>query len=202
MRKIEEKYEPILIEKVFIHELGHYIANKINHKNGQTVGPKAIIFYPCEANDLDLCGCTDRDSLDPIIDMLHKDRFGYNVGRLIMGCVFQSYYLVEGIGGCLTQNGHNDNWELRILKNNFAKGDIFKLAAISNSELQFLKTLKEERDLDFLYKLKPLDFIGELQDDGKWYVDLEKLENRLEELGYKSFESKYINYVSELNAAI
>lgn len=198
MSKIEEIYDVELINRVFVHELGHYLANKINYKNEQPFFTNAIFFMPC--GEVDLCGKAERNT---IYIGNSKERLAQDIGRLIMGCIFQSYFSQTSLGDCFTSNGNNDYIAISNQRSSILSGtEGCKIRNIVDLENKFLEILKNEKDLDFLYDLNPLDFINELNEDDKWYVNLEKLDDTLERLSYKSFELKYLYFLKELDKVI
>ena len=201
MQKIEDVYPKWLINKVFIHELGHYIANLINSQNSELPNSNTIHFYPCTENNEELCGECKNSNPKKYNQLIKpKDLLAELIGSVIMGCIFQAYYLKSELIQCLNNNGSTDREIIRNAKDEYLTDE--KMVALSALEDKFLEVLKQNNTLEFLNDLKPLNFIQNTETENRWGVDLLKLDEFLKNVDLQPFEAEYLAFLERLREVI
>lgn len=202
MKKIQEQYSIDLIQKVFIHELGHFIANLINYKHSQLSKPETIHFYPCEEDNTELCGHLVVEKPEGYKDEIApKERLAEYIGKTVMGCVFQSYFLNVSLEKCLYSNGSSDCGGIHTAKNKNAMS-FQQMQGLSKLEDTFVIILKNAKALEFVYDLDPSQFIQEPKTNGQWDVNMTKLSDFLADINLEPFETLYLTFLENLRIVI
>lgn len=202
MEKIQEQYSIDLIKKVFIHELGHFLANLINYKHSQLSKPETIHFYPCEEDETDLCGHLVVEKPEGYKDEIApKERLAEYIGKTVMGCVFQSYFHNVNLEKCLYTNGSMDSNGILTAKNKHAMS-VQQMQRLSKLEDTFVIILKNAKALEFVYDLDPLQFIQEPKNNEQWDVNMNKLSDFIAGINLEPFEKLYLTFLENLRIVI
>ncbi|MBA3827533.1 MAG: hypothetical protein H0X33_01210 [Taibaiella sp.] len=164
------------IQRVFIHELGHFVANEINLSCYGGSGTEAITIFPCKENPNIFCGGTTpvlpldtNPSTPPPIERLAQNLVGISYG-----CIFQAYYQQGSLSNCFRVNGCNDfearRGFLSTHKLNHIDAQLFKL---SNDYLEYL--LKDEH----LHKFINIDIslFLDIKSTAEQKIDIQKLKD-------------------------
>jgi hypothetical protein len=204
MRQISEVFNTHIVNRVFRHELGHYIANEINYNNGKATASKAIIFFPCVEGTEDLCGnlvVEQNLQLNPKNEIVRKDRLPEFIAKVIMGCVFQCYFDGLDINTCFDRQGKGDCSAILKAKNkNGLNYD--KKIALSKIEDGILQTLKNYRSLEFINELDANEFIVTTETENMWQMDMVAIRAIFNHPDYNAFEKQYNRFVYELRSVI
>jgi hypothetical protein len=164
------------VYRVFFHELGHFVANELNHKYFNGTGSYEIKIYPCEKNCLDYCG-----HITPIRpEGIHEndktpvplERLAEKLASFLYGCIFQSYYMDTDILSCTKINGHNDiqNWLGSLIANGLGSLN----SEIITLSIEHLDLLKSQKLLDKFVNIIPENYLIETKVN-HFNIDLEKL---------------------------
>ena len=149
------------IERVFFHELGHFVARKINHVHYGGPDVTSIELFPCPRQQEELCG-----GLELVISVGHEpgrqiptDRLSSYLLSILYGCVFQSYRAWDPIDACLTNHGEEDSVKFdQVLRYHGFRNHNTALRSLI---LQHLKELKEARSLDAFLQLPVKNYLLE-----------------------------------------
>lgn len=107
---------PYYAQRTFIHELGHFIANSINHRCYGMPRVESISIYRSAILSSDYEGDNKvrgkrSRRFDPNVDPLPAE-----IASLAYGCIFESAYLdMPDLLNCLRTNGAYDNAQRREL---------------------------------------------------------------------------------------
>lgn len=159
------------INRVFFHELGHFVARELNRKHFGGIGTGIIEIEQC--SETEFCGKTkpighEYGEIRPV----RFKNFPETLARLSYGCIYQTYYLNQEIADCFKINGFED---MKSIRDGFTQ---FNLKSIENNldwlNQNHLEFLRQNKALENFMKLEPMHY---LQDQGNnlYLVDLEKL---------------------------
>ncbi len=192
------------IKKVFFHELGHYIANRINHINFCMSPVQEIILTKHEnASKVKYEGQTSfkipkGESI--ITSLKHPPQ---KIAELVYGCYFQSLYLNVPLTLCLDWRNDKANG----LKDYEGIMDVLSTCEVptnKNKEFynyilkKYFSRLKlHKQEFETLFKLSPSNYLIK-KNDIVFQVDLKKLENATEDF-IKFHTPTYLNFISEIS---
>lgn len=176
----------VKFKRIFMHEVGHFIAhqmNKLFYKG--SLGVEKIFIFKCNDQD-EYYGKTI--PLKPVNNFKElpppPERF---VSFLIMcyyGCVMQSAYQEIELNDCFNIYGKDDKNEIesflrqiKVSRNN----EIFKLFC------NYTENSNAENHFSEVFKLNHLDYLKKI-DNFHFKIDLAKLENKLLPFFDKHFE--------------
>src|SRR4051812_19744682 len=100
------------IDRVFYHELGHFVAHQLNFAYYKGNGICEIKIYPCHQNIEEYCGHTkpiepegydEKDKKPP-----PAERLAEYLARTVYGCMFQAYYEKSELVNCFKKYGTHD----------------------------------------------------------------------------------------------
>lgn len=147
--------------RIFFHEVGHFIAASLNTQSNPTIEPYAIIFERhAETGEF-------RGELRNRVVADHsakvpgptKELIAEYIAQFYYGCIFQAYYLGTDFSECFGGHGIQDQHAvLGILMGNRIFGiepDILNVAK------QHLKSLHDSGGLADIMKLSPSEYIIE-----------------------------------------
>jgi hypothetical protein len=199
MKKIEDSFEIEEIKRVFVHELGHFLAEEINKKHNKGSGGKNIILFPNDKYPQFLSGRLEHWNPNniPIDTKPPLERLPYFIEKVMMGCVFQSYLQNNNISNCLRPNadGEDDGYAI---SNETSYLSAKSRMGISTNEDAFLIKLKKNGVLDFVAQLSPLSYILWDEFNSNWYVDLNKLMSEIDSDNLATFETYYLELVNKI----
>ncbi len=193
--------------RVFFHELGHFLAREINHLyyNGPAVKSIDIFPHPLD-NELYLgdtkiiLSADGKENKPPTNETLPE-----YLASSTYGCIFQAYSQNTTLEHCFCFNGKDDfdKWYGALLAN----GLDWLRVDISSMEKEYFKLLKEKGELDEMVKLLPDTY---LTDNGNqnYSVNISKLrENtsifiKKHHPIYKQFVEKYNKMFSDDSPAV
>jgi hypothetical protein len=162
------------IQRVFFHELGHFVAHELNHKFYNGTGVEEFVIHPCTENINELCGYCK-----PVKN--GNENNSVPIGRLpeflavtIHGCLFQAYFMNQDWNDCMcgstNGNGGGDvkQW-LSALNINQQTNSNF-----TEMENDFFVKLVNKKSLEGFSLLKVHDYVE--QNSNKIYmIDVKKL---------------------------
>lgn len=162
------------IQRVFIHELGHFVAHELNHKYYNGTGVAAVLLHPCDKNINEICG-----SCKPIINgnennLVPIERLAEYLAVTIHGCLFQAYFMKQDWNDCMcgSTNGNGggdvEQWCKALYYN---KQYNHRFTEIENN---FFVKLVNEKFLEGFCALKVQDYIHYSYNDTHT-IDVEKL---------------------------
>src|SRR2546428_7727245 len=164
------------IERVFFHELGHFVAQELNNMHYAGTGVKEIKIHPCEEKPDEFCGGTqpnlpegqeEDDKKPPPIERLAQ----FLISK-VHGCMFQCYYESSSLSDCYRTfgNGDIDSWLGALVSHKLSVENKHFAAA----EQKYYDTLLTEKTLDPLMKLQPNDYLV-IEKPNHYLVNMEKL---------------------------
>jgi hypothetical protein len=193
---------PEKVKRVFIHELGHFVAGEINCKKYNGFGTSGIFIRPCEENRDEFCGGAEpvkpgnydenKKSAPPL------DRLSEHLASLSYGCIFQSYFEKTELDDCLNKNGISD---LHAWSGLFSYHRIpFAAQQISEIERSHYCKLVKNGSLNGFIALDPSGYlVSEVRDH--YVVDIKKM--RLETANLiEEHVSEYCQFVKRIKEAI
>jgi hypothetical protein len=99
------------IERVFYHELGHFVARQLNKIYFEGTSVKRILLYPCQEKRDMYCGRTDvhqEEGKPNPKEPPTRKQLAEILASQMYGCMFQAYFMKQSFVGCLTVNGTED----------------------------------------------------------------------------------------------
>lgn len=145
------------LKRVFIHELGHFVAREINHRYYGATPVKNILIYPhnaflYEGETNPVFSEDEREKNAPA----KKDLAAY-LALTVYGCFFQCYYLKQSLGECFKENGYKDTeqWHGSLREHHL---DDYR-SEITPVEEEFFERLKAEEILKDFMELEPEKYL-------------------------------------------
>jgi hypothetical protein len=145
-------------QRVFIHELGHFVAHELNHKYYNGTGVAEVLIHSCDENTNETCGSCKPINNGNENNPVPIERLAEYLAVTIHGCIFQAYFMKQDWNECMcgstNGNGGSDvkQW-LAALNNNQQSN--FNFAEIENN---FFKKIVTEKSLEGFCKLKLQDY--------------------------------------------
>lgn len=168
-----------LLKKVFIHEMGHYVAQELNHEL-YGIGRVSSIEFIRETSGekIDYIGKTVSEKGISVNDDNKLINLPERIAELVYGCYFQSIYLDFTLEHCLdinnkSANGHKDAWDIASgLKQFNVKNE--RQALYSFLHKEYFDDLKNYKsDLKSLFQFDVKEFL--LATENGFTTDLNKV---------------------------
>lgn len=160
------------IQRVFIHELGHFVAHELNHKYYNGTGVEEFIIHPCDENTNELYGYCKPINNGNENNPVPIERLAEYLAVTIHGCLFQAYFMKQDWNDCMCGSGHGkgdvNQWYTILSKYNLP---FFRFPEI---ESIYFVSLVEENSLEGFCKLKVQDYIKQIS-NRIYTIDVEKL---------------------------
>lgn len=156
------------IQKVFIHELGHFVAYELNHKYYNDDGVAEMTLHPCEKNNHEICGSFKFINNSTKNNRVPIKRLSEFLAVTIHGCLFQAYFTEKDWNDCMSVNDDIKDWIGAIVNN---QQDSRHFVAIEND---FFVKLVSEKSLERFSVLKVQDYIKPTF-NRIYTIDVEKL---------------------------
>lgn len=164
------------LNRVFFHELGHYVAQELNRQFYNGTGVRSVTIFPCEQNNNELCGGTQphfpeghnpNDKKPPPIE-----RLAQYLASVIHGCMFQCYHDKSNIDECFRTYGNNDtDYWLSALKSH-KMGEANK--DFARIDAAYFRQLLDTHALDGFMQLVPQNYLV-VGEPNHYDVNLERL---------------------------
>lgn len=162
------------VNRVFFHELGHFVAREINQKYFNGTGSKEFLIYPCDQDPHEFCGHIVPNVPNGVYMTKPPPliRLAEHLTSLFYGCVFQAYYNQTDLKDCFNKYGNDDmnSWYTSLNENNLSHIN----KNIANIEKEYFNSLLKERTLDDFMTLDPENYLIE-NGEKRYYVDIQKL---------------------------
>lgn len=162
------------LNRVFYHELGHFVAHELNRIYYAGLGTNSISIFPFPENPELYLGEAkmnlspdEREKKAPSLEQLPM-----YLASSSYGCIFQSYYMKTELKKCFDLNGEDDmqKWIGAL----FANGLDWLNSDIAACEREYFDLLSNNKELDVFMQLNSSDYLLESAD--KIYsVDIAKL---------------------------
>lgn len=188
------------IDRVFFHELGHFVANELNKRYYYGAGTEEIKLFHCPTCPLVWCGHArpklplghDPNASTPI------ERIAIFASRILYGCVFQSYFQTTLFKECLSIHGEEDSRQflcgLLVLNLDKFYHPIIQIVDEYSTEL------KKEMLLDGFMKLDIEKYlISNIY--GNYFVDIDNLLNDCNAM-IEVHYSHYCQLITKINRLI
>lgn len=163
--------------RVFFHELGHFIAAQLNHIIFDHAEVEKIIIVRYEN---DFTGETRYKIPEGIPFDTPTINLPQKLSKLIYGCYFQSLYLDSDLKMCFDNKNADANGKMDMVQTITALSG-FKVSSEKRKnyypyiEIEYFSLLKEKKDdFQLLFSLDPKEFFIEIN-DSVTEVDLHKL---------------------------
>lgn len=186
------------IQRVFFHELGHFVAHELNYKYYEGNGVAEMVIHPCEENINEHCGyCTPINNTNenkpaPI------ERLAQFLAATIHGCLFQAYFMEQSFEECMCLGGNGEGdttqWSsiLYIHRQNNQR--------FTSLEDAFFKKLVTQKALDGFKKLNVSDYIKDTKNQIHTF-DVGKLREDTSAI-LEEYSSLYKELIALYNAEI
>ncbi|WP_044173557.1 hypothetical protein [Flectobacillus major] len=161
-----------IIQRVFFHELGHFIAHELNHKHYNGTGVEEMALFPCKENTNEFCGhckpINNSEENNPVL----IERLPEYLAVLVHGCLFQAYFMKQNFTECLCcqGNGLKDLTGWTAILSSFKQNT----SNFSSIEDEFFKRITTENALERFRKLNIWDYLTNT-DNQRYLVNIEKL---------------------------
>jgi hypothetical protein len=194
------------VNRVFFHELGHFVAHELNAQHFDGYRANAIYISPCANDPNEFCGGTDFDLPDEIRNAAKAappvNRLAQYLASIVHGCIFQCYYTKGDFRACFDVHGCNDlrYWSGAIDANKL----IGTKPMFSRIEAEYFQTLCKNNVLDGFMQLNPDDYIEETELN-HFQVNVKDLRLNTECLvndyneSYQQLISSYQSLIAKLN---
>lgn len=168
-------------QRVFIHEIGHFISHEMNKKfYANFLGTESIRIYSCPNHFNEYCGETipnKPENYNGIIEKIPLERLPNFLISLMYGCILQSIHQNEKNSVCINVNGQKDVDEW--LGNLHSYNISFLNRKISPILEDYIKLCVEKNLFEKILKLTYSDFILNNY-DSVYEFDIIKLNEILE----------------------
>lgn len=171
----------IIINRVFFHELGHFVARELNFKFYSGTGTKEILIMPCGDKSLgEYCGQII-PNVPEGIDLEMKipvplNRLAEHLAALTYGCIFQAYNLNTDLEDCFNANGRKDlnSWRCSLISNKLGsfRQDIFE------AEKEYFNKLLKNKSLEDFMKIEFKNYL-KLENDNLYVIEIDRLREDL-----------------------
>jgi hypothetical protein len=162
------------LNRVFYHELGHFVAHELNRIYYTGLGTKSISIFPFPANPELYLGEAkmnlspdEREKKAPSLVQLPV-----YLASSSYGCIFQSYYMKTELKKCFDLNGEDDmqKWIGALFANclDWLNSDI------AACEREYFDLLSNNRELDVFMQLNTSDYLIESADKN-YSIDIANL---------------------------
>lgn len=138
------------IKRVFFHEMGHLVADEINHLHFSDKDIESITIFPCQQDQTRYCGETRLLSLTKASRNTPptKERLAQRLLAITYGCLFQAYMQGSTLKEAFDANGHEDI-------------DLWS-SMLDTHGIKYYKTAFIELDSEFFERLKYNGALNEL----------------------------------------
>lgn len=177
------------LSRVFFHELGHFVARRINfqyYEKGFEISEMRI--YPCPGHEYEYCGHITpiRPEGYPPDLPVPKERLIYHIASISYGCFFQSYWQkIESFTDCLDKYGERDviDWFNSLKANGLSDLN----TDFSKVEKEYYESLINEKSLENFMKIIPDDYLINVREN-EYEVQIDKLLEATQDLILEHFE--------------
>ena len=160
------------IQRVFFHELGHFVAHELNHKYYNGTGVALMSLHPCEENTNELCGSCKPINNSNENNPVPIERLAEFLAVTIHGCLFQAYFMNQDWIDCMCKSGNGKGdegqWIAALINNRQCN---LKFTEIENN---FFEKIVNEKSLEGFCTLKLQDYIHYSHNDTH-IIHVEKL---------------------------
>lgn len=189
------------LHRVFFHEVGHFISHEINAKFYGGHRTESIILEPNPHFPELYIGAAKIEYEGKGQKYVAKrEELARFLATSTYGCIFQAYYLNEGLRISQDKNCMDDmqQWlgALRLYELDYWSPDIHE------KDQQFLEELRQQKSLDAVMALDPNKYLL-AEEGGVFTVDLEKLRADVNDLikqhreEYDGLIAKYDNILAQ-----
>ena len=190
------------LNRVFFHELGHFIARELNAMLYGKAPVRAIEIYVCNTALGLYCGelLIEKSNHPKEGDLPTKDSIEEYLASSTYGCILQSLHLRQCLNHCFNHNGHDDygKW-IKVLQ----EYQLEELQIpLSSLEKRYFKSLKEDSFINDLLKINPSDFLKRVTPKSDNYsVDIPHLREGVADFLQKH-AAKYQDLISQYRSLI
>lgn len=189
--------------RVFFHELGHYVANRLNSEEfGLSRVEKIKIKRHVINGNVDFSGETTYSVPDGDKRNKPLENLPQKLADLIYGCYFQSLYTENDLKVCFDYSNPHANGNIDMNKMITAL-TMFSISSKKRQvfypyiEQQYFQELKDKSSgLETFFKLKPEDYYIRI-DDNETEIDIERLNDETSQ-GIVSHRYKYLEFISQV----
>lgn len=171
------------INRVFFHELGHFVAGELNAQHYGTAPVKRVEIYICDHILNRYCGelTFDITSHPGARDAPNVKTLACYLASSIYGSVFQSIFLGQKLNEAVKQNGSDDfsKWWGALRHNNLSS---FKSEFV-DVENSYCESLRENLDIKNFFDLDPSEFLFNPSPEAiNFYIDIPALRDKIHHL--------------------
>lgn len=190
-------------KRVFIHELGHFIAGKINRDNFGLSGVAKIKLTKHQTKfDEDFIGETIYKVPTGESEVKVLENLPQKIANLVYGCYFQSIYLKTELKKCLDWDNPNANGKID-MNDIISAVTMFDISSEKRSilypylEKDYFEQLRsKKKEFISLFNLNPEDFYTEIN-DYETDINLMKLDKATKEF-INSHTKTYLNFILKI----
>ena len=186
------------LHRVFLHEVGHFIAHELNVRLGKGGETKSIFLEPF-ALGMDLYigeAKINKPGSEDEKYIPSREELSYYLASSTYGCIVQAYYLNESLRESQDKNGGDDlkKWFGALMQHHLEDFN----ADIHEIDITFLDHLVQRNALTDIIKLDPDSYLT--QKGNAYEVDLEKLRKDTQQF-VDSHKKEYEELISLYEAA-
>lgn len=193
-------------ERVFYHELGHFVARELNAKYYNGAPTKSFEIFLHDSQSGLYCGelRVDKSNHPTEGDAPKLENLATYLASSVYGCFFQSLYLGQSLNDCFNRNGQDDcqKWISSLTANKLAH---LKVAFV-DIEKKYFDSLKNDPSIIEILKLDHRDFLSKPSPEAQNYcADIKILKERLKPLideHYTSYQELVTQYQQLIDAEI
>ena len=189
------------IDRVFYHELGHFVARELNKEYYSGKDVKQIILHPCDQKRDLYCGQTDvekEEEKSAADQQPTRKELAEILASIMYGCMFQSYFMKQAFVDCLIINGRED------LQTRLSALNLHKLfwhrSSFTEIEDAYFEDLVKDLSLEKFRVSNPDEYLNEYADN-QYLVNIEKLCKDLKP-AFDAHADLYKKFVSQLENVI
>lgn len=188
--------------RVFIHELGHFIANTINFEQfGIYEIEKIRLTKHFVDESIDYMGETIKKVPAGLAIDLPVQNLPQKIAGLIYGCYFQSIHLNKELKLCFDYSNQDANGN-KDMHQVISGLSLYQISVEKRKklypfmEVEYFNVLRKTDIFDFLFQLKPENYFIEISDI-ETHVDLVKLKDATKEF-ISRHTSTYLGFIEEI----
>jgi hypothetical protein len=186
-----------LINRVFFHELGHFVARELNCRLYDVPHPAAIEIHSCPEDRDEYCGSIIFDTAVASGGKpTPKERLAGYIAATTYGCIFQAYYKHSSLNAAQDKNGEEDikHWVGALTRYNVSSQKIHSI------EEKYFDYLIDNKVLDGFLSIVPEQFLEQREKD-VFSVMMCRLREAIQPL-LDAHYSNYQNLINELDKEI